>query len=124
MYKDTDPFPDFDARPEAELAPNSDDDDWPEDLPKEHYELVDRTIGVINKLRKIFRGDFGPYNPYLRCRARFQFEQARLLRLQPYSEGYAELERLERIYHRENRKLDHPDDYITRSRKLDDWCVL
>jgi len=89
------------------------DDYWdePEDLPNEHYERLDKLWGIIIALRRIFRGDYGPSSIYLRQRAGFQFEQARTLGLQPYSDGYTEMERLEGIFKRENRKLTHPEDY-------------
>jgi hypothetical protein len=89
------------------------DDCWeePDDIPKESYERINKLWGVIIELRRIFRGDYGPYSINLRQKAEFQIEQARALGLQPYSDGYAEMERLEGIFRRENRKLAHPEDY-------------
>jgi hypothetical protein len=89
------------------------DDYWeePDDLPKEYYERLNKLWGIIIKLRRIFRGDYGPYSIYLRQRAGFQIEQARTLELQPYSVGYTEMERLEGIFKRENLKLAHPENY-------------
>jgi hypothetical protein len=59
----------------------------------------------VLKLRRIFRGDFGPYDLKQRCWAARLLGDARKLKLNPYSDCYEEIGRLQRIFERENRKL-------------------
>jgi hypothetical protein len=80
-------------------------DDRDDDLPREYYVRRDRTIGIVLKLRRIFRGDYGPYDLRQKCWAAKLLDDARALRLQPYSDCYDEMDRLRRIFERENRKL-------------------
>ena len=76
-----------------------------DDLPRECYVRRDRTIAIVLKLRRIFGGDFGPYDLKQKCFAAKLLEDAHALKLQPYSDCHEEMVRLRRIFERENRKL-------------------